>query len=204
MSAEADAEPPVPRAVRARGVQRRAQIVEAAAAYALEHGISALSHRQAAAAANVPLGSTTYYFGSLDELRAAAVERMLVGDGERRKLAIGDGLPADVSEADFAWRLIDVVIAIPRLDEPVQVALLYERIAEAVRSPELAEVLRGASSEVLRDVQTLASGTPWEHADPAALLAMVDGRAIGWLALGDTRAHLLVDGIAADLARFRS
>lgn len=204
MTTRDEADTPIPRAVRARGVQRRAQIVEAAAAYALEHGISALSHRQAAAAAQVPLGSTTYYFASLDELRAAAVERMLIGDRQRRKQAIGDGLPTNVPAADFAWRLIDVVIAIPRLDEPVQVALLYERIAEAVRSPELAEVLRTASLEVLADVAELSVGTPWADADPAALLSIVDGRAIGWLALGDTRPHLLVDGIALDLERFRA
>lgn len=203
MSAREETDTPIPRAVRARGVQRRAQIVEAAAAYALEHGISALSHRQAAAAAKVPLGSTTYYFASLDELRAAAVERMLIGDRERRKLAIGDGLAADVSAADLAWRLIDVIIAIPRLDAPVQVALLYERIAEAVRSPELAEVLRRASEEVLADVEALCAGTPWASADTGALLAIVDGRAIGWLALGDTQPHLLVEGIAFDLERFR-
>lgn len=203
MSGADEPDAPTPRAIRARGVQRRAQIVDAAAAYALQHGISALSHRQAAAAANVPLGSTTYYFASLDELRAAAVERMLIGDRERRKLAIGEGLPADVAAADLAWRLIDVVIAIPRLDDPVQVALLYERIAEAVRSPELAEVLRTASTEVLTDLEELCAGTPWAAADSSALLAMVDGRAIGWLALGDTRPHLLVDAIASDLERFR-
>lgn len=168
----------------------------------MEHGISALSHRQAAAAANVPLGSTTYYFASLGELRAAAVERLLIGDRERRRLAIGDGLPPDVSAADFAWRLIDVVVAIPRLDEPVQVALLYERVAEAARSPDLAEVLRRASTEMLTDIAGLCAGTRWANADAAALLSVVDGRAIGWLALGDTRPHLLVDGIAADLEHF--
>ena len=192
-----------PRAMRARGIERRSLIVDAAAAFALEHGIAALSHRQVAAAAQVPLGSTTYYFASLDELRAAAVERMLIGDRERRKAALGDGLPIDVNAADLAWRLIDVIIAIPRLDDPIQVALLYERIAEAVRSPELAEVLRAASIEVIADVQALIAGTPWAGSDPTALLAIVDGRAIGWLALGDTRQHILVDWIAADLEHHR-
>lgn len=200
---EPEAATPPPRAVRARGIERRAQIVEAAAAFALQHGIAALSHRQVAAAAQVPLGSTTYYFGSLDELRAAAVGRMLIGDAERRQLALGEPLPVDVSAADLAWRLIDVVIGLPRLDDPIQVALLYERLAEAVRSPELAEVLKSASGEVLADVAALLAGTPWEAADPAAVLALVDGRAIGWLTLGDTRQHVLVDGIAADLEHHR-
>ena len=186
-----------------RGVERRAQIVEGAAGYALEHGIAALSHRRAAEAAGVPLGSTTYYFASLEELKAAAVERLLHGDEDRRRRALADPVPADVSAADLAWRLIDAVVAVPRLDEPVQIALLYERIAEAVRSPELAAVLRRASGQLLADITQLVSGTRWAAADPAALLAVVDGRAIGWLTLGDPRRpHELVDGIAADLERF--
>lgn len=195
---------PAPRAVRARGIERRALIVDAAAAFALQHGIAALSHRQVAAAANVPLGSTTYYFASLDELRAAAVEQMLIGDRERRRTAIGDGLAADVTAAELARCLIDVIIALSRLDEPVQVALLYERLAEAVRSPELAEVLRNASIEVIADVEQLIAGTPWAGSDPTALLALVDGRAIGWLALGDTQRQTLVDWIAADLEHHRT
>ncbi|MBJ7473161.1 MAG: TetR family transcriptional regulator, partial [Solirubrobacteraceae bacterium] len=189
------------RAVRARGIERRNHITEAAAAFAMEHGIAAISHRQVAAAAQVPLGSTTYYFSSLDELRAAAVERILIGDRERRRAAIGQGLASDVSATDLAWALIDAVVSIPRLDDPIQVALLYERIAEAVRAPELAAVLRAASKEVLADIETLTAGTDWADSDAAALLALVDGRVIGWLALGDTRPVLLLEGIASDLAR---
>lgn len=203
MSTREETEAPATRAVRARGVQRRAQIVEAAAAYALEHGIAALSHRQVAAAAKVPLGSTTYYFASLDELRAAAVAQILIGDRERRRCAIGDGLSPDVTSIEFAARLVEVVVSTARLDEPRQVALLYERISEAGRSPELAEVLRTAATEVIADVQSLCDGTAWASADPAALLALTDGRAIGWFALGDTRPQLLIDRLAADLERFR-
>ncbi len=38
-------------------------------------GIAGLSHRTVAAEADVPLGSTTYHFGSLDELLVAALRR---------------------------------------------------------------------------------------------------------------------------------
>lgn len=53
---------------------RRQTIVEAAAALITEAGVVDLTHRKVAAKAGVPLGATTYYFASLDELSAAALE----------------------------------------------------------------------------------------------------------------------------------
>lgn len=190
---------PEPRVLQARGQERRAQIVDAAAAYALRHGVAALAHRAVAAEAGVPLGSTTYYFATLGELRAAAVDRLLLGDRARRASVLGEGLAADVPAADLAWRLLDLVLGVGRLDDPPQVALLYERLAEASRSPELASVVRVAAEEVEADCGRLVQGTPWETADPAALVAVVDGRAIGWLAHGGRPAAALVDAVASDL-----
>ncbi|HEX6445793.1 MAG TPA: TetR family transcriptional regulator [Streptosporangiales bacterium] len=42
-----------------------------------EHGMAGVSHRTVAQAAGVPLGSTTYYFDSLDDLLAGALERLV-------------------------------------------------------------------------------------------------------------------------------
>ncbi|MDO9353411.1 MAG: TetR family transcriptional regulator, partial [Solirubrobacteraceae bacterium] len=168
--------PPAPKARQARGAEKRAAIVEAAASVALSQGIAAMSHRAVAAAAGVPLGSTTYYFGSLDELRAVAVERLFAGDRDRRAGVIGDGLPTDVGASVLAWALIDLVVGVARLDEPRQVALLYERIAEAARAPELAAVVLDGQESVEADARRLVEGTPWAAVDPGALVALVDGR----------------------------
>jgi DNA-binding transcriptional regulator YbjK len=54
---------------------RRERIAEAAIAVVAERGIEGLTHRAVAAKADVPLGSTTYYFADLDDLLAAALER---------------------------------------------------------------------------------------------------------------------------------
>lgn len=54
---------------------RRAQIV-AAAADLLRDGDANLTHRRVAQQAGVPLGSTTYYFASLDDLIAAALSHL--------------------------------------------------------------------------------------------------------------------------------
>lgn len=54
---------------------RRDRIARAAIDVIAEHGVEALTHRKVAAAAEVPLGSTTYHFGSLDDLVAAALKK---------------------------------------------------------------------------------------------------------------------------------
>ena len=40
-----------------------------------EHGVAGTTHRLIAAAADVPLGSLTYHFSSLEDLRAQAFQR---------------------------------------------------------------------------------------------------------------------------------
>ncbi|MBE1547022.1 DNA-binding transcriptional regulator YbjK [Mycobacterium sp. OAS707] len=54
-------------------VGRRQLIVEAATRVIAEAGLAGLTHRRVAEVAGVPVGSTTYYFRDLDELREAAL-----------------------------------------------------------------------------------------------------------------------------------
>jgi TetR/AcrR family transcriptional regulator, regulator of biofilm formation and stress response len=55
--------------------ERRGRIIDAAIRVVAAKGIAGLSHRSVAAEADVPLGSTTYHFSSLDELLVAALRR---------------------------------------------------------------------------------------------------------------------------------
>ncbi|WP_278263710.1 TetR family transcriptional regulator [Nocardia sp. AG03] len=57
--------------------RRRREIIDAAVAIVLEEGSGAVTHRKVAARAEVPLGSTTQYFATLDDLRAAALDRLV-------------------------------------------------------------------------------------------------------------------------------
>ncbi|MFR9791842.1 TetR/AcrR family transcriptional regulator [Streptomyces sp. MB22_4] len=52
---------------------RRQRIIDAAIRVAGRDGLAALSHRTVAAEADVPLGSTTYHFATLDDLLVAAL-----------------------------------------------------------------------------------------------------------------------------------
>jgi DNA-binding transcriptional regulator YbjK len=67
-----EAEPGPPRRPRRYDPQRREHLVQTALDVIAEVGVAGASHRVIARAADVPLGSTTYHFSSLDELLAAA------------------------------------------------------------------------------------------------------------------------------------
>lgn len=54
-------------------VGRRQTIIDAATRVIAEAGLAGLTHRRVAEVAGVPVGSTTYYFKDLDELREAAL-----------------------------------------------------------------------------------------------------------------------------------
>ncbi|MER5492768.1 TetR/AcrR family transcriptional regulator [Streptomyces sp. NPDC002454] len=55
---------------------RRQRIVDAAIRVIGARGVEGLSHRTVAAEADVPLGSTTYHFATLDELLVAALRQV--------------------------------------------------------------------------------------------------------------------------------
>src|SRR6476646_2580810 len=58
-----------------KGERRRDALTAAAAELLGSGGFDAVRHRAVAEKAGLPLASTTYYFGSLDELVTVAVER---------------------------------------------------------------------------------------------------------------------------------
>ncbi|ASO20606.1 DNA-binding transcriptional regulator YbjK [Actinoalloteichus hoggarensis] len=87
---------------------RRQAIIDAAVQEMLANGSSALTHRRVAEAAGVPLGATTYYFDSLDDLRTAALRTIAEqAEEELRELAEAvhgcGGSPAGIAElfADY-------------------------------------------------------------------------------------------------------
>ncbi|MGF2949147.1 TetR/AcrR family transcriptional regulator [Microbacterium alcoholitolerans] len=62
---------------------RRRAIIAAAAELIIEVGVGAVTHRLIATRAGVPLGATTQYFATLDDLRAEAL-RFLAAEVELR------------------------------------------------------------------------------------------------------------------------
>ena len=84
--------------------ERRQRIIDAAIRVVGEKGIAGLSHRSVAAEADVPLGSTTYHFSTLDELLVAALRQ--ANEGFAKVVAARGGLRVDrVDQVDLAGEL---------------------------------------------------------------------------------------------------
>lgn len=145
--------------------ERRDRIVDAALRVVGRTGIAGLSHRTVAAEADVPLGSTTYHFASLDELLVAALRR--ANDNFGRALRESPEL-ADPDR--------DLATALARLmgewigGERTGVELEYELYLAALRRP----ALRPVAAEWAGDVGACLA----PRTDPAtarAVIALMDG-----------------------------
>lgn len=84
------------RAEQDRAVRRRAAILDAAVRVMARSGMGALSHRQAAAEAGVPLGAIRYYFDTREALLLACVEAL----DAARSTAAEDAIEAAAEVAD--------------------------------------------------------------------------------------------------------
>jgi len=127
---------------------RRDRIADAALTVVAEQGITGLSHRKVAAAAGVPLGSTTYHFATLDDLIAAAMDQAAQRSVDALRTWERDLAP----DADLAAALADFVlrsIGEQRADTVAE----YNLYALALHRPQLraaAVAWDDALAEVLR------------------------------------------------------
>ncbi|MEW1724209.1 TetR family transcriptional regulator [Streptomyces sp. NPDC093109] len=145
--------------------ERRQRIIDAAIRVVGRGGIAGLSHRTVAAEADVPLGSTTYHFGSLDELLIAALRQANEGFAAKF-LEHGSFAGPGRDIADELARVAGEWLARDRTG----VELEYELYLAALRRPGLRPVAAEWGAAV---AELLAP-----HTDPAtarALIALVDG-----------------------------
>ncbi|MBD0743470.1 TetR/AcrR family transcriptional regulator [Streptomyces sp. CBMA152] len=145
--------------------ERRGRIIDAAIRVVGERGIAGLSHRSVAAEADVPLGSTTYHFKTLDELMVAALRQA----NEGFAAAIRDCGALEEPGVDVAAelaRLMGEWIAGDR----ARVELEYELYLAALRRPPL----RPVAAEWAEGVAEVLA----RHTDPVTargLVALMDG-----------------------------
>src|SRR5262245_49236743 len=81
----------------AEPLPRREAILDAALALIAAKGVEAVTHRSVAAEAEVPLGSTTYYFASRDELVREAFRRYVTRELELLLQILAETEPRDAS-----------------------------------------------------------------------------------------------------------
>ncbi|MGI5453825.1 TetR/AcrR family transcriptional regulator [Streptomyces sp. CA-249302] len=144
---------------------RRQRIIDAAIRVVGEKGLAGLSHRTVAAEADVPLGSTTYHFSTLDELMVAALRQ--ANEGFAKVVAAHAALSDP--ESDLATELARILGEWLSGDR-TGVELEYELYLAAVRRP----ALRPVAAEWAEDL-TARLTTRTDPTTARALVALLDG-----------------------------
>ena len=117
------------------GISRRDLLIDSTLAVIAEHGVAGTTHRRVAAAAGVPLGSTTYYFADLHDLLGTAFGRFADHISER--------FEARLALARTAAEAIDQItdFLLYDFDDPQDLALSYELYAYAIRRPPIGDLV---------------------------------------------------------------
>lgn len=177
---------------RASAQRRRAALLDATRELLGEIGAGAITHRAVAKRAGVPLSTTSYFFGSIDELIAEAIR-------EQRHEQI-----RSFDQAERTWILQDddpAVDILSRIAEQLtertttQKAANVETYLAAARNPEIAETL---TAVVTRFEERLAALRSEPESDDAQAMA----RSLLALALGSSLHDIAgLDAPADSLAR---
>lgn len=173
-------------AVTPKGERRRYALVRAAAELLCEGGFDAVRHRAVARRAGLPLASTTYYFSSLDDLIAKAVE--YIGTQEAEQLTAG--VAALSRRRRGAESTADVLVDLLLGESPErrgteELISRYERYIACARQPGLRDIqrriLRQRTDAVVEVVER--SGRSVRAELVTALVCAVDGAVVA--SLGD-------------------
>ncbi len=123
-----------PRPARRFDPDRRDRLIDATIDALAEHGVAGTTHRVIAAAADVPLGSVTYHFASLDELRTLAFTR----HAEAMSVLFAAHFDAVATRADLVEAVVDLVHG--GTGDHHDALVSFELYLAALRNPELRAV----------------------------------------------------------------
>ncbi|MBF6449705.1 MULTISPECIES: TetR/AcrR family transcriptional regulator [Nocardia] len=186
-----------------KGERRRQALVAAAAELLLEGGFDAVRHRSVATRADLPLASTTYYFESLEDLIARAVEFSGNAELESMRRRIGEVTHRKRGAEATVDLIVDLMVGTDGPDEFARGRLIarYERSVASARHPELREVqlrLRAQLEDLLADV--LRRSDRMVRTDQLRrLVAVVDGAVVAALAESDPQPRRTARGALLEL-----
>jgi len=153
---------------------RREQILEATLRVIGRSGREAVTHRAVAEEAGVPLGSTTYYFDSRDDLLGQALEHVARKETDRHT-QLGHELRKARSSRQLADMLLDQLVF--EIDDRDAYVAEYELWLEASRRPDLREAATtwcdAVQLAVAGAMEKLGSTDP--GADASLVVAAIDG-----------------------------
>lgn len=169
-------------AVTPKGERRRYALVSAAAELLGEGGFEAVRHRAVARRAGLPLASTTYYFSSLDDLIARAVEHIGMIEVAQLRARVSALSRRRRGPETTAVVLVDLLVgemSSPGLAE--QLISRYERHIACTRLPDLRESMRRSlrqrAEAVAEAIERSGRSAQIELAvDGSVVSALVEGR----------------------------
>ncbi|ORW21517.1 TetR family transcriptional regulator [Mycolicibacter nonchromogenicus] len=165
-------------AVTPKGERRRYALISAAAELLREGGFDAVRHRAVAQRAGLPLASTTYYFSSLEDLIAHAVEHIGMLEVAQLRARIAELSRRRRSAETTADILVELLVG-EQGDEQIAEQLIsrYERYIVCSRHPALRDIqrrlLHQRSDAVTEAVER--SGRIARVETAYSLVCMVDG-----------------------------
>ncbi|MDR1825549.1 MAG: TetR family transcriptional regulator [Bifidobacteriaceae bacterium] len=179
------------------GEAKRLQILDAAVKVFGAGGSAALTHRSVAAAAGVPLGSTTYYFKGRDDLVRQTVHHAMTVEGERLR-GIVDAFTGPLTVETSTTVLTEMFLDKTEADPDYDLAL-FELFMEATRNQNAREETRAWTVLLADLIDRVLVPTRPEVPRPVAVqivAAAVDGLMLEAVAnrqltLADLREHLL-------------
>ena len=171
--------------------ERRQRIIDAAIRIVGAKGIAGLSHRSVAAEADVPLGSTTYHFKTLDELMVAALRQANEGFA---KVVVARGALED-ERVDLAGELAGLLGEWLAGDR-TSVELEYELYLAALRRPAL-QPIAAEWCQSLAERIALRTGPVTAR----ALVALMDGICLQVLLTGASYDEAYAREVLARLIR---
>ncbi|MCK0172565.1 TetR/AcrR family transcriptional regulator [Mycolicibacterium sp. F2034L] len=175
-------------AVTPKGERRRYALVSAAADLLCEGGFDAVRHRAVARRAGLPLASTTYYFSSLDDLIAKAVEHVGLRETEQLRQRVATLSRRRRGAESTADLLVDLLLGDEAAGPGCTEELIsrYERYIACARQPGLRDIqrriLRQRTDAVVEVVER--SGRAVRADLLTALVCAVDGAVVAAL-VGD-------------------
>ncbi|WP_456826518.1 TetR/AcrR family transcriptional regulator [Cellulomonas sp. P5_E12] len=164
-----------------KGARRRDDLARAAATLMLREGPGALTHRRVAHEAGASVSATTYYFGSLDELAAAAGGALADAWADHARAVFAAAPEGPLDDREVAARTLVGAVLPPGVD--AEVRSHYEHLLAAGRHATLATAFAAGRSVVDDVVGELVArvGAP---TTAAVTIALVDGAVVTALTEG--------------------
>lgn len=161
---------------RATGAARRAALLEAAIDVIAENGVNGATHRSIAARAGMPPSTTSYFFSSLDDLIAAALQIVADRFTTRVNAVIKAIADAGAGPEESIDHFVELMLGGPQRD----VAAQFEIYLECARRPRLQAPAHQIMAGIERGAETAlrALGTPLAAARAPMVVAMLDGFAL--------------------------